>query len=169
MRRLTLRTSNVLGRKPPIIPFSTEELQATLLRLQNEWETVQASRDRDAIYGYLTAVFQLVEWWAKEGKAIKRAYRAQHPGRCNDSGVGIFVVKTICVARPRYLLRVRRACGVSLLAVRLARDQLKINVIKSWPLSVWRPVEPLLCSGDPVSLLLGEHGVFTSESVGECW
>ena len=42
------------------VPFSTEAMKASLLRLQNEWETVQASRDRDAIYQYLTAVFELV-------------------------------------------------------------------------------------------------------------
>ena len=76
MLRTTLRTSNTLDRKTPAIPFSTEALQATLLRLQNEWETVQASHDRDAIYGYLSAVFELVTWWAKEGKAVKGACRA---------------------------------------------------------------------------------------------
>lgn len=58
------------------IPFSTEALKASLLRLQNEWETVQGSHDRGAIYGYLTAVFELAEWWAHEGKAVKRAHRA---------------------------------------------------------------------------------------------
>ena len=68
----------MVGREPTTIPFSTEALKADLLRLQNEWETVQASRDRDAIYQYLTSVFGFVEWWAKEGKAIKRAYRALH-------------------------------------------------------------------------------------------
>ena len=62
--------------RDPVIPFSTEALKANLLRLQNEWEMVQASRDRAAIYGYLAAVFELVSWWAKEGKAVKRAYRA---------------------------------------------------------------------------------------------
>ena len=51
-------------------------MKANLLRLQNEWETVQASRDRDAIYQYLTAVFELVTWWAQEGRAVDRAYRA---------------------------------------------------------------------------------------------
>ena len=60
------------------VPFSTEAMKASLLRLQNEWETVQASRDRDAIYQYLTAVFELVLWWAKEGRAVKRAHRALH-------------------------------------------------------------------------------------------
>ena len=78
MRRPTLRTSKVLDREPPTIPFSTDALRATLLRLQNDWATVQASRDRDAIYGYLAAVFEVVEWWAQEGKAVKRAYQALH-------------------------------------------------------------------------------------------
>ena len=73
-----MRTSNDAHREPITIPFSTEALKANLLRLRNEWETVQASRDRDAIYQYLTAVFELVAWWAKEGKAVKRASRALH-------------------------------------------------------------------------------------------
>jgi len=68
----------VLDREPATIPFSTEALQANLLRLQNEWETVQASRNRDAIFQYLTAVFEIVMVWAKEGKAVKRTYRALH-------------------------------------------------------------------------------------------
>ena len=32
------------------IPFSSDALRANLLRLQNEWEMAQASRDRGAIY-----------------------------------------------------------------------------------------------------------------------
>jgi hypothetical protein len=71
----------VLRRAPGTIPFSTEALKANLLRLQNEWETVQASRDRDAIYQYLSAVFELVTWWDREGKAGKRANRAPTPAR----------------------------------------------------------------------------------------
>lgn len=68
----------MLGREPTAIPFSTEAMKASLLRLQNEWEMVQASRERNAIYQYLTAVFETVMAWAKEGKAVKRAYRALH-------------------------------------------------------------------------------------------
>jgi hypothetical protein len=37
------------------------------------WEDCQTSRDRNAIYGYLSAVFDLVIWWAAEGRAISRA------------------------------------------------------------------------------------------------
>jgi hypothetical protein len=64
--------------RDPAIPFSNEALKVNLLRLQNEWETVQASRDRGAIYQYLTAVFEIVMVWAQEGKAVKRANRALH-------------------------------------------------------------------------------------------
>ena len=64
--------------QPTAIPFSAEAMKASLLRLEGEWEMVQASRDRDAVYGYLTAVFQIVSWWDLEGKAIKRAHRALH-------------------------------------------------------------------------------------------
>jgi hypothetical protein len=38
-----------------------------------QWEACQASRDRNAIYHYLTAVFDLVMWWATEGRAVSRA------------------------------------------------------------------------------------------------
>ena len=68
----------MLDRERTTIPFSTEALKANLLRLQNEWETVQASHDRGAIYQYLAAVFQLVTWWNVEGRAVKRARRALH-------------------------------------------------------------------------------------------
>ena len=66
----------MLTREPSTIPFSIEALKANLLRLQTEWETVQARRDRGAIYQYLTAVFETVMVWAKEGKAVSRGHRA---------------------------------------------------------------------------------------------
>ncbi len=64
------------GREPTTIPLSTEAVRANLLRLEQEWEMVQERRDRDAIYGYLTAVFELVVCWQREGKAVQRAWRA---------------------------------------------------------------------------------------------
>jgi DNA-binding PucR family transcriptional regulator len=68
----------MLSRAPDTIPFSTDAMRANLLRLQNDWEAVQASRSRDAIYQYLTAVFELVTWWDHESKAVNRASRALH-------------------------------------------------------------------------------------------
>jgi hypothetical protein len=50
------------------IPFTTEALKANLSWLENEWENYQTTRDRGGIYGYLTAVFELVTWWKHEHK-----------------------------------------------------------------------------------------------------
>jgi hypothetical protein len=68
----------MLGRERTSIRFSAAAMRANLLRLQNEWEKVQVSRDRGAIYGYLSAIFELVEWLNLEGGAVKRAHRALH-------------------------------------------------------------------------------------------
>jgi hypothetical protein len=55
------------------VPYSKEALRQDLLRVRHAWEECQASRERNAIYGYLRAVFDLVMWWAAEGRAISRA------------------------------------------------------------------------------------------------
>ena len=91
----------MLGREPTTVPFLAEALQANLLRLRNEWEAVQARRDRDAIYEYLTAVFELVSWWDLEGKAVKRASRALHlRGRNSDREPEPFASIIRCTADP---------------------------------------------------------------------
>jgi hypothetical protein len=55
------------------VPYTTQALRQDLLRVRLAWEECQASRDRNAIYGYLGAVFDLVMWWAAEHRAISRA------------------------------------------------------------------------------------------------
>jgi hypothetical protein len=55
------------------VPYSTAALRADFLRVRNAWDECQAKRDRDAIYSYLTAVFDLVAWWAAENCALERA------------------------------------------------------------------------------------------------
>jgi hypothetical protein len=65
--------------KPPVrndVPYTTEALKQDVLRVRNAWENCQASRERNAIYGYLTAVFDLVAWWAAENRALERAHKA---------------------------------------------------------------------------------------------
>ena len=42
------------------VPYSREAIRQDLDRLRGAWEDAQASRDRNAIYGYLTAVYGLV-------------------------------------------------------------------------------------------------------------
>ena len=86
--------------------YTTQALRQDLLRVRNAWEECRASRDRDAIYLYLTvwnelighcgcrvcahstaktrlpqsfaalAVFDLVSWWAAESCALERAYKS---------------------------------------------------------------------------------------------
>ena len=89
------------GREPTTVTFSTEALKANLLRLQNEWETVQASRDRDAIYGYLTPVFEVVAWWDQEGKAVKRVHRALRlRGHNSVRGPEPYAALILCTSDP---------------------------------------------------------------------
>jgi hypothetical protein len=55
------------------VPYTTKALSQDLLRVRNAWEECQSHRERDAIYGYLSAVFDLVMWWAAENRAVSRA------------------------------------------------------------------------------------------------
>jgi hypothetical protein len=58
------------------IPYSDAALSQDLVRVRVAWEHAQSSRSRDAIYGYLTAVYALVTWWAADGQHVVRARRA---------------------------------------------------------------------------------------------
>jgi hypothetical protein len=58
------------------IPYSSAALRQDLERLRGAWIDCQSSRDRNAIYGYLSAVYGLVAWWAAEGREVDRARRA---------------------------------------------------------------------------------------------
>jgi hypothetical protein len=58
------------------VPYTTQALREDLLRVRSAWEECQAKRDRNAIYSYLTAVFDLVTWWTVEGAAMERARKA---------------------------------------------------------------------------------------------
>jgi len=62
-----------LKRSANAVPYSREALRQDLVRVRIAWEECQASRARNAIYGYLTAVFDLVMWWAAEDRAGSRA------------------------------------------------------------------------------------------------
>src|SRR5947208_12209429 len=54
-------------------PYTTQALRQDLTRVRTAWDDCQAKRDRNAIYGYLSAVFDLVAWWAAEDRALDRA------------------------------------------------------------------------------------------------
>jgi hypothetical protein len=63
------------SQKDPI-PYSAEAMRQDLTRVRVAWKECQSSRNRDAIYAYLTAVYALVTWWAAEGQDLARAQRA---------------------------------------------------------------------------------------------
>jgi hypothetical protein len=58
------------------VPYATKALRQDLLRVQIAWDDCQASRARDGVYVYLTAVFNLVAWWSAENCALERAHKA---------------------------------------------------------------------------------------------
>jgi hypothetical protein len=57
------------------VHYSSAALRQDLERLRAVWVDCQASRDRNAIYAYLSAVYGLVTVWAAEGREIDRARR----------------------------------------------------------------------------------------------
>ena len=83
------------------VPYTTKALRQDLLRVRNAWEESQASRDRDAIYGYLTAVFNLVAWWTAENRALERAHKAVRLHRmCPFDSEEPFAAVIRCTAEP---------------------------------------------------------------------
>jgi hypothetical protein len=73
-----LTSSRLQGPVQDDVPYTTQALRQDLLRVRNAWDDCQANRERDAIYSYLAAVFNLVAWWAAEGRAVSRARWGLH-------------------------------------------------------------------------------------------
>jgi hypothetical protein len=92
------------GLRKPVgddVPYTTEALKHDLLRVQIAWDDCQASRKRDAIYSYLTAVFDLVAWWAAEKRALERAHKALRLRHINPfENEEPFAVVIRCTADP---------------------------------------------------------------------
>jgi hypothetical protein len=58
------------------VAFTDPALRVNLQRLESAWDEYQCSRDRDGVYCYLSAVFELVTWWARYDIAKEYARRA---------------------------------------------------------------------------------------------
>jgi hypothetical protein len=90
--------------KEPIqddVPYTTQALSEDLRRVRNAWDASQASRQRNAIYIYLTALFDLVAWWTADGRALDRArwaLRLQHAYATN--GAEPFAAIIRCTSDP---------------------------------------------------------------------
>jgi hypothetical protein len=59
-----------------------QALRQDLQWARTAWDDCQVTRDRNAVYGYLTAVYGLVAWWTAEGREIDQARRALRLRRC---------------------------------------------------------------------------------------
>jgi hypothetical protein len=58
------------------IPYPKDVLERDLERVHDAWDDSQTDRRRDAIYGYLKAVYDLVNWWSAERCEVDRARQA---------------------------------------------------------------------------------------------
>jgi hypothetical protein len=58
------------------IPYTKQALERDLERVRDAWDDCQTDRRRDAIYGYLKAVYDLVDWWSAERAEVDRARQA---------------------------------------------------------------------------------------------
>jgi hypothetical protein len=76
MQLPSIRTFQPGSSTKEAVPYSSEAMRQDLRRVRNAWADCQATRDRNAIYAYLSAVYALVAWWAAEGCEIDRARRA---------------------------------------------------------------------------------------------
>jgi hypothetical protein len=64
-------------RNPKIeVPYSDAALRQDLQRVRTLRDYSQTNRQRDAIYGYLGAVYSLVTWWAADARETDRSRRA---------------------------------------------------------------------------------------------
>jgi hypothetical protein len=73
---LSTRTSSGLRSGRDAIPYTKEALDRDLERVRGAWDDCQADRRRDAIYGYLKAVYDLENWWSAEKCEADRARQA---------------------------------------------------------------------------------------------
>jgi hypothetical protein len=73
---LSIRTRSGFRSGPDAIPYTKEALERDLERVRGAWDDCQTDRRRDAIYGYLKAVYDLVNWWSAEKCEVERARQA---------------------------------------------------------------------------------------------
>jgi hypothetical protein len=101
MQLQSVRSSRASNSRKESLPYSSAAMRQDLERLRGVWNDCQATRDRDAIYGYLSAVYGLVAWWAAEGREVDRARRALRLCRLDGSDrEDLFAAIIRCTADP---------------------------------------------------------------------
>jgi len=88
------------------IPYSTEALKWDLRRLRDAWRGCRKNADRDSVYDYLTAVFELVAWWTADGRANRRACKALRLNKIDEFSpdhVEPFAAVIRCTTKPEHV------------------------------------------------------------------
>jgi hypothetical protein len=87
--------------RPDAIPYTKEALERDLERVQEAWDNCQTDRRRDAIYGYLKAVYDLVYWWSAEKCEVERTRQALRlRGLLSRPREDVFAAIIRCTADP---------------------------------------------------------------------
>jgi hypothetical protein len=73
---LSTRTRSGLRTGRDAIPYTKAALKRDLERVRGAWDECQTDRRRDAIYDYLKAVYDLLNWWSAERCEVDRARQA---------------------------------------------------------------------------------------------
>jgi hypothetical protein len=107
------------------LPYTKYALERDLERVHDAWDDSQADRRRDAIYGYLKAVYDLVNWWSAEGCEVDRARRAMRlRGLLPLPREDVFGAMIRCTADPaRVDKRTRRKWSRVLRYVTMQKDE----------------------------------------------
>jgi hypothetical protein len=107
------------------IPYTKYALERDLERVHDAWDDCQADRRRDAIYGYLEAVYDLVYWWSAEKSEVERTRQALRlRGLLSRPREDVFAAIIRCTADPvRVDKRTRSKWSRVLRYVRMQRDE----------------------------------------------
>ena len=98
---LSTRTRSGLRSGRDAIPYSKEALERDLERVRGAWDACQTDRRRDAIYGYLKAVYDLVNWWSAEKCEADRARHAlRSRGLVPSPREDVYAAMIRCTADP---------------------------------------------------------------------
>jgi hypothetical protein len=111
--------------RPDAIPYTKNALERDLERVHDAWDDSQADRRRDAIYGYLKAVYDLVNWWSAERCEVDRARQAlRSRGLLPWPREDVYAAMIRCTADPaRVDKRTRSKWSRALRYVKMQKDE----------------------------------------------
>jgi hypothetical protein len=97
----SIRTRFGSRSRPDAIPYTKSALERDLERVQEAWDDCQTDRRRDAIYGYLKAVYDLVCWWSAEKCEVERTRQALRlRGQLSRPHEDVFAAMIRCTSDP---------------------------------------------------------------------